>query len=169
MEGQAMLDFLRKKKTEKPALSALWEETDEDRFVTALSARMAEKCAYGEDLSALSPAERVFYLTQTCEEEVNNGGFDQLLFNAGFDLRELPEAFRAIGAPKTADICARALAALGGEVPEAREARREVLASREGEALTAELGACDEAFLRYEEDLAARNAAYVRAHREDFT
>lgn len=162
-----MLDFLRKKKTEKPALSALWEETDEDRFVTALSAHVAEKCAYGEDLAALSPAERVFYLTQTCEEEVNNGGFDQLLFNAGFDLRELPEAFRTIGAPKTADICAQALAALGGEVPEDREARREVLASREGP--PAELGACDEAFLRYEEDLAALNAAYVRAHREDFT
>ena len=162
-----MLDFLRKKKTEKPALSALWEETDEDCFVTELSARMAEKCAYGEDLAALSPAERVFYLTQTCEEEVNNGGFDQLLFNAGFDLRELPEAFRTIGAPKTADICAQALAALGGEVPEDRKARREVLASREGP--PAELGACDEAFLRYEEDLAARNAAYVRAHREDFT
>ena len=161
-----MLDFLRKKKTEKPALSALWEETDEDRFVTALSARMAEKCAYGEDLAALSPAERVFYLTQTCEEEVNNGGFDQLLFNAGFDLRELPEAFRAIGAPKTADICARALAALGGEVPEDLKARREVLASREGP--LAELRACDEALLRYEEDLAARNAAYVRAHREEF-
>ena len=164
-----MLDFLRKKKTEKPALSALWEETDEDRFVTALSARVAEKCAYGEDLAALSPAERVFYLTQTCEEEVNNGGFDQLLFNAGFDLRELPEAFRAIGAPRTGDICARALAALGGEVPEDLEARREVLASREGAELTETLRACDEAFLRYAEDLAARNAAYVRAHREDFT
>ena len=164
MEGQAMLDFLRKKKTEKPALSALWEETDENRFVTALSAHVAEKCAYGEDLAALSPAERVFYLTQTCEEEVNNGGFDQLLFNAGFDLRELPEAFRA-----TADICAQALAALGGEVPEDLEARREVLASREGAELTETLRACDEAFLRYEEDLAALNAAYVRAHREDFT
>ena len=164
-----MLDFLRKKKTEKPALSALWEETDENRFVTALSAHVAEKCAYGEDLAALSPAERVFYLAQTCEEEVNNGGFDQLLFNAGFDLRELPEAFRAIGAPRTGDICARALASLGGEVPEDLEARREVLASREGAELTETLRACDEAFLRYEEDLAARTAAYVRAHREDFT
>lgn len=164
-----MLDFLRKKKAEKPALSALWEKTDENRFVTALSARAAEKCAYGDDPAALSPAERVFYLTQTCEEEVNNGGFDQLLFNADLDLRELPGAFRTIGAPKTADICARALAALGGEVPEDREARRELLASREGEALTAELQACDGAFLRYEEDLTALNAAYVRAHREDFT
>ena len=163
-----MLAFLRKRKTEKPALSAIWEETDENHFVTELSARVAEKCAYGDDFSALSPAERVFYLAQLCEEEVNNGGFDQLFYNAGFDLRELPEAFRAIGAPRTGDICARALAALGGEVPEDLEARREVLASREGEALTAALGACDEAFLRYEEDLAALNAAYVHAHREDF-
>ena len=162
-----MFDFLRKKKPGGPALSALWAEPDEDRFVTALSAHVAEKCAYGDDLAALSPAERVFYLTQTCEEEVNNGGFDQLFFNAGFDLRELPGAFRTIGAPKTAAICAQALAALGGEVPEDREARREVLASREGP--PTELGACDEAFLRYEEDLAALNAAYVRAHREDFT
>ena len=164
-----MFDFLKKKKPERPAPSALWEETDGNRFVTALSARVAEKCAYGDDLTALSPAERVFYLTQTCEEEVNNGGFDQLFFNAGFDLRELPETFRAIGAPKTAAICAKALAALGGEVPEDREERREVLTSQEGEERTAALEACGEAFLRYEEDLAALNAAYVRAHREDFT
>ena len=165
-----MFDFLKRKRPGKePELSAIWEEPDENHFVTELSARVAEKCAYGDDFSALSPAERVFYLTQTCEEEVNNGGFDQLFFNAGCGLRELPEAFRAIGAPKTADICARAMAALGGEVPEDLEARREVLASREGEALTAALGACDEAFLRYEEDLAALNAAYVRAHREDFS
>ena len=164
-----MFDFLKRKQPGKePEFSAIWEETDENHFVTELSARVAEKCAYGDDLAALSPVERVFYLTQTCEEEVNNGGFDQLFYNAGFDLRELPEAFRAIGAPRTGDICARALAALGGEVPEDLEARREVLAFREGEALTAALGACDEAFLRYEEDLAALNAAYVHAHREDF-
>ena len=167
--GQAVFDFLKRRKPGRPALSALWEETDENRFVTALSAHVAEKCAYGDDLAALSPAERVFYLTQTCEEEVNNGGFDQLFLNAGFDLRELPGAFRTIGAPKTADICAQALAALGGEVPVDLEVRRELLASREGEALTAELQACDEAFLRYGEDLTALNAAYVRAHREDFT
>ena len=100
LEGQAMLDFLRKKKTEKPALSALWEETDEDRFVTALSARVAEKCAYGDDLAALSPAERVFYLAQTCEEEVNNGGFDQLLFNASGSCRR-PSGPSARRGPRT--------------------------------------------------------------------
>ena len=148
--------------------SVLWEETNENRFVSELSARVAEKCAYGDDLAALSPAERVFYLTQLCEEEVNNGGFDQLLFNAGCSLRELPEAFRAVGAPGTAAICARALVALGGEVPEDPEARRERLALREGAELTETLRACDEAFLRYGEDLTALNAAYVRAHREDF-
>ena len=163
-----MFGLLKRKTPEKPTLDALWAELDENRFVTELSAHVAEKCAYGDDLAALSPAERVFYLTQLCEEEVNNGGFDQLLFNAGCGLRELPEAFRTIGAPGTAAICARALAALGGEVPEDPEARREVLASREGEELTAELEACDEAFLRYGEDLTALNAAFVRAHREDF-
>lgn len=166
--GQAVFDFLKKKKPERPAPSALWEETDGNRFVTALSARVAEKCAYGDDLAALSPVERVFYLTQTCEEEVNNGGFDQLFFNAGCGLRELPEAFRAIGAPKTADICARAMAALGQAFPEDRETRQTLLELREKE-LAETLQACDEAFLRYEEDLTALNAAYVRAHREDFS
>ena len=109
-----MLDFLRRKKPKRPSLSAIWEEMDGNRFVAELASRVAEKCAYGDDLAALSPAERVFYLTQLCEEEVNNGGFDQLFFNAGCGLRELPEAFRAIGAPRTGAICARALAAPGG-------------------------------------------------------
>ena len=154
-----MFDFLKRKQPGKePEFSAIWEETDENHFVTELSARVAEKCAYGNDFSALSPAERVFYLAQLCEEEVNNGGFDQLFFNAGCGLRELPEAFRAIGAPKAADICARAMAALGQAFPEDREKE-----------LAETLQACDEAFLRYEEDLTALNAAYVRAHREDFS
>ena len=120
-----MFGFLKRKTPEKSALAALWAETDENRFVAELSARVAEKCAYGDDLAALFPAERVFYLTQLCEEEVNNGGFDQLLFNAGCSLRDLPDAFRTIGAPGTAAICARALAAQGGDVPEDPEARRE--------------------------------------------
>ena len=142
-----MFDFLKRKRPGKePELSAIWEETDENHFVTELSARVAEKCAYGDDFSALSPAERVFYLTQTCEEE----------------------AFRAIGAPKTADICARAMAALGQAFPEDRETRQTLLELREKE-LAETLQACDEAFLRYEEDLTALNAAYVRAHREDFS
>ena len=164
-----MFDFLKRKQPDKePELSAIWRETDENHFVTELSARVAEKCAYGDDFSALSPAERVFYLAQLCEEEVNNGGFDQLFFNAGCSLRELPEAFRAIGAPKTADICARAMAALGQAFPEDRETRQTLLELREKE-LAETFQACDEAFLRYEEDLTALNAAYVRAHREDFT
>ena len=79
-----MFDFLKRKQPGKePEFSAIWEEPDENHFVTELSARVAEKCAYGDDFSALSPAERVFYLAQLCEEEVNNGGFDQLFFNAG--------------------------------------------------------------------------------------
>ena len=55
-----MFDFLKRKRPGKePELSAIWEETDENRFVTALSAHVAEKCAYGEDLAALSPAEKL--------------------------------------------------------------------------------------------------------------
>ena len=164
-----MFDFLKRKQPGKePELSAIWEETDENRFIPALSGYLMKKCAYGDDFSALSPAERVFCLTQLCEEEVNNGGFDQLFFNAGCSLRELPEAFRAIGAPKTADICARAMAALGQAFPEDRETRQTLLELREKE-LAETFQACDGAFLRYEEDLTALNAAYVRAHREDFS
>lgn len=43
---------------------------------------LGEKCEYGEKIEKLSEAEKVFYLNQILEREVNNGGLSQFFYNA---------------------------------------------------------------------------------------
>lgn len=107
-------------------------------------------------MGGLSGSERIFYITQSCEQEINNGGFSQYLFNSSGGLAgELAQAYREIGAVKTAAICGRALEALGGALPPDEAGRC--------------LEECTGAFLRYEEDLNALSHAYVRRHQGEFT
>lgn len=143
--------------------------TDESDFVIALSDYIAKKCQYGENMSVLSEAEKVFYITQSLEMEVNNGGFNQYFFNtAGNCCGELVAAFEAIGAVKTAQICQRAMDAFGCEVPADRFARQDLLEELEGTEFDDILDECDGAFYDYEEDLISLNYAYVMKHKDQF-
>ena len=73
----------------------------------------SEKTMFGkEEFAAQSNPQRVFSSIWALEAEVNNGGFSQFFLNdssetAGF----VVEALETIGAPKTADICRRAIKA----------------------------------------------------------
>ena len=60
----------------------IWNLTDTNDFVVAMTEHLDNKTQYGEDMSALSEAERIFYITQTLEMEVNNGGFSQFFYNS---------------------------------------------------------------------------------------
>ena len=58
-----------------------------------------------------SRAERVFVDIWELEADVNNGGFDQYLFNSGGDhVATVPASLRAIGAHRMADIVERVIA-----------------------------------------------------------
>src|ERR1700693_2512072 len=68
---------------------------------------------FGRVAFSMQPeAQKVFSAIWALESEVNNGGFSQYFLN---DSREsasfIVEALETIGAPKTADICRRAIAA----------------------------------------------------------
>ena len=74
----------------------IWNLTDTNDFVIAMTGYLNEKTQYGEDMSLLSDAERIFYITQTLEMEVNNGGFSQFFYNSSGDFsNELVGAFTA--------------------------------------------------------------------------
>lgn len=151
------------------ALGQIWAMDSVNDLLIALFTRVSEKCGYGADMGGLSGSERIFYITQSCEQEINNGGFSQYLFNSSGGLAgELAQAYREIGAVKTAAICGRALEALGGALPTDEAGRRALL-----DALPDDAGRCLEectgAFLRYEEDLNALSHAYVRRHQGEFT
>ncbi|MBQ8556464.1 MAG: DMP19 family protein [Clostridia bacterium] len=150
-------------------LTEIWEISDVNGLIIALSDYVAEKCAYGDAMEALSAPERVFYITQSLEMEVNNGGFSQFFYNASGDFcGELISALTEIGALKTAEISRRALAAFGKELPTDRDERCEMLDELESDEIDAILEECDNAFYDYEDDLEALNHAYVLKNKASF-
>lgn len=152
------------------SMDEIWEIDDVNNFLVALVSYVEQKCEYGDNMDALSGSERIFFVTQTCETEVNNGGFAQLFDNFGGNFAgEMVHAFQEIGATKTAEICRTALNVFGVDLPSAWEERRELLDKLASDEIDDALSKCDNAFYRYEEDLNALNYAYVLKNKADFT
>src|SRR4030088_851709 len=73
----------------------------------------SEKTSFGkQDFADQSLPQKVFSALWAVESEVNNGGFSQYFFNCSNESAHfVAEALVTIGAPKTAEICRRAIAA----------------------------------------------------------
>ena len=168
---QSTDDFPATKETQENAgLEHIWSITDKSDFVIAMSEYITKKVQYGKNVAALSEAERVFYITQILEMEVNNGGFSQFFFNSSGNFsNELVSAFTAIGAHKTAAICQKAINAFGRDIPVDWEERREMLDELESDEIIEILEECDSAFFAYEEDLNELNYNFVMNNKEQFS
>ena len=152
------------------SMEYIWSLTDTNEFVIAMTAHIAEKAQYGDDVSVLSEAERIFYITQILEMEVNNGGFSQFFYNSSGDFsNELVGAFTAIGANTTASICQKAIDAFGRDIPVDRDERQEMLDELESDELDEILEECDNAFFAYEDDLNELNYNFVVKNKEQFS
>lgn len=150
------------------SLEDIWAMEDETDLVIELGQYVADKCRGGDEMSVLSAPERVLYITQSLEMEVNNGGFSQFFFNHSGDLaNEVVDAFTEIGAIKTAEICKKAVSVYGENVPADRDEREELLI--DNEEVEAILDECDDAFFKYDENLTTLNYEYVMRNRDAFT
>ena len=139
---------------------------EKNDLIIQMCDNVCEKCEYGEAIEKLNEHERVFYVTQILEQEVNNGGFSQFFFNSSGDFsNEIVDAFTKIGAFKTAEICKKALAVFNGNVPTDRDAREELLDSLECDDVLSE---CDDDFYEYEDNLEELNYTYIMEHRSSF-
>lgn len=148
----------------------IWALENPNDFIVAMNGWICRKCAYGDDMDALSEAEQVFYIAQLCESEVNNGGFSQFFFNSSGNFScQLVHAFSEIGAMKTAQICKTALGAFGKELPADLDERRETLDELESDEVDSVLGECDSAFLKYEDDLLLLNFAFIQKNKGGFS
>lgn len=155
-----LLDFLKKKSINNE------DEIDKNALVIDMFSAIDEKCEYGDTMEKLNEHERIFYIAQILEQEINNGGFSQFFYNSSGDFsNEIVDAFTKIGAHKTAEICKKALAVFNGKVPTDREERQNLLESLACEDIFDE---CDNAFYDYEDDLEALNYAYIMKHRKFF-
>lgn len=148
----------------------IWELTDTNDFVIALLEHLESKSQYGDDMSVLSKPERIFYITETLEMEVNNGGFSQFFYNSSGNFsNELVSAFSEIGATATAAICQKAISAFGCEIPVDRDMREEMLDELESDEIDEILDECDNAFYNYEDDLNMLNYEFVMKNKAYFT
>jgi hypothetical protein len=127
---------------------------------------ISDLCDYGSEIERLSPAQRVFYLNQCLEREVNNGGFNQYYYNsAGNFAPETVESLRAIKANKTAGLLEKANSLFPqGIVPKDWDDRQETVMSLNDD-LWYEL---DQQFYQYADDLNALNLSYILENLDSF-
>ena len=168
-----LFDLFKQKdmsKEEKSNIDHIWSLTGTNDFVIAMVTHLDNKTNYGDNMSVLSEAERIFYVTQSLEMEVNNGGFSQFFFNSsGNFANELVSAFTAIGAIETATICQKAISAFGRDIPVDRDEREEMLEELESDEIAEILTECDNAFYEYKDNLNELNYNFAVNNKHSFT
>jgi len=130
----------------------------------------SEKTKFGiEDFVQQSLPQKVFSAIWCVDSELNNGGFSQyFVSDSGGSTRFVVEALEAIGAPKKARICSRAIAAaFPAGLPTSPETIRSAAADFSDEILD-KLDALDQEFFAYPHDLTDLLFAFVSENPKEF-
>jgi hypothetical protein len=135
-----------------------------------ISLSESDKTQFGkQDIASQSTPQRVFSSVWAVEAEVNNGGFSQYFLNDSCETAAfVAEALDTIGAPRTADICMRAVStAFPAGLPPTPKAISTAAADFPDEVLE-QLGTLDNEFFAYPHNLTNLLFAYVSRHPEEF-
>ena len=130
----------------------------------------SDKTKFGKQgFATQSTPQQVFSAIWAIESEVNNGGFSQYFLNSSCETAAfVAEALDTIGAPRTADICRRAIAtAFPMGLSSTPDAIAATAADFSDEVLS-QLETSDSEFLEYPHDLTDLFFAYVTKHPEEF-
>jgi hypothetical protein len=155
--------------TKIPNLDTLLNSEDINGSIIELDNFIGELCDYGDDFSKLTDHQKLFYLNQNLEREINNGGFNQYFCNSsGDNAHETSLSLKAIGADTTADILQKAIDQFPNKtVPKDRDERTEIVEQIE-EVADEVWGELDEKFFEYEDDLNTLNIKYVKKYKDFF-
>jgi len=150
-------------------LEELLNSDDSTGSIIELDNFIGELCNYGDDFSTLTDQQKLFYLNQNLEREINNGGFNQYFINSsGNNAHETILSLKAIGADKTADILQKAIDQFPNKtVPKNRNERIETVEQIE-EAADKVWNDLDNKFYEYEDNLNTLNMEYIRKHKDFF-
>ena len=135
-----------------------------------ISLSESDKTQFGkQDFATQSAPQQVFSSVWAVEAEVNNGGFSQYFLNDSCETAVfVAKALDTIGAPRTADICRRAIAtAFPAGLPPTPKAISTAAADFPDDVLE-QLGALDNEFFAYPHNLTDLLFAYVSKHLEEF-
>lgn len=154
----------------KPDIQALLASGDATSTVIEMDNYVSRLCDYGERMEKLSPAQRVFYINQNLEREVNNGGFHQFFFNSsGDNAYETVDSLEAIGAFKTAELLRQAISKFpDGKAPADPDERQVLMVNTWPDGSSEVFGDFDERFFAYEDPLTDLNFAWIRSNAGEF-
>ena len=150
--------------------SEIIARNDTSDIVQDLYNVISEKCENGDLINELNGIERIFYLCQSFEIEISNGGFDLFYHHfAGNFANETVEALIEIGAKETALILDKGNSVFKeGIVPEDLESRIEELESFDYRDISWLFDELDREFYGRVENLNDLNLKYVLANKEAF-
>ena len=135
-----------------------------------ISLSESEKTQFGkQEFTSQSTPQKVFSAVWALESEVNNGGFSQYFLNNSCETAPfVAEALDSIGAPRTADICRRAITtAFPAGLPSSPDAISAAAAEFSDEVME-NLGSLDNEFFAYPHNLTDLLFAFVSKHPEEF-
>jgi hypothetical protein len=142
---------------------------DKSGILIALSSSNQTSYGNGEAFSMQTTPQKIFSAIWAVEAEVNNGGFSQYFFNGSSETAEfVVEALNVIGAPRTAEICRRAITvAFPAGLPSDPKQFRPAAAEFSDDTLE-KLDALDHEFFQYPHNLTDLLFDYVARHPEEF-
>ncbi|WP_028044056.1 DMP19 family protein [Candidatus Stoquefichus massiliensis] len=143
---------------------------NQNEIVSDLYNVISEKCENGDLINELNGIERIFYLCQTFESEMNNGGIYHFYQSvSGNFANETVEALLEIGAKHTALILDKGNSLFKeGIVPEDQDARIEEIENLDYRDVSWLFDELDREFYLYEDNLGQMNLEYVLANKEAF-
>lgn len=155
--------------TKMKDLDDLLNTDDMNESIIELDVFISELCAHGDDLTKLTDGQKIFFLNQNLEREINNGGFNQFFCNSsGDNAHETILSLQAIGATKTGTLLQKAIDQFPNKtVPAERDERVEIVEQIE-ETANDVWEKLDEEFFACEDDLDALNIEYIRKNRNFF-
>ena len=111
---------------------------------------------------------RIIEICTFFSDEMNNGGFLQLLYNDSNSwLKYIPESLRAIGIPEMANICQDALSMFSNSLPDDLEQRRAFLAESVTPEMIRHLENCDARFNKASDRLEEILGRFIDQHFPD--
>lgn len=150
-------------------LDEIFALEDDTAFAIALSSALCDWTEFGEHLDVISPEAQVFYLCNTLDAEVNNGGFGAFIYNSSGQWGpETVEALKTVGASQTAELLRQVIDLFAcDEYPRDLIERNNVLLNA---SLGAFEGTINDAFFTYPDGLLQDlYISYARNHRDCFS
>ena len=149
-------------------IKEIWNIDNQNSFIIAMMGRINEKCNYGDNISALTPKEKIVYIVDKFQSEVNNGGFIQFLYSNGDLVDNLLSSFIAIGAKYIAEIYKNVLENIPHKLPNDEEERNALLNELITDNITKVFDSCDQEFYKYSDDLEERLYQFIRNNKSSF-